>query len=39
MGSDNPWDEVRWLATADLLRELTAAWLVVGAVFAALFLA
>ena len=39
MGSGNLWYEVRQLATADLLRELMAAWLIVGAVFAALFLA
>jgi hypothetical protein len=39
MGSSNLWYAIRQLATADFLRELTAAWLVTGAVFAALFLA
>jgi hypothetical protein len=39
MDSSDLWYEVRQLATTDFLRELTAAWLVVGAVFVALFLA
>jgi hypothetical protein len=38
MGSGNLWYEVRQLATADVLRELASAWLIVGAVGVLLFI-
>jgi hypothetical protein len=39
MGSGNLWYEVRQITTADLLGDVTVAWLLVGAAFTALFLA
>ena len=38
MGSSNLWYEVRQLATVDVLRELVAAWLIVGAAGVLLFI-
>ena len=37
MGSGNLWYEVRQLATVDVLREMAAAWLIVGTVGVLLF--
>ena len=38
MDGSNLWYEVRQLATADALRELAAAWLIVGVVGVLLFI-
>ena len=38
MGDDDLWYEVRQLATADVLHELAAAWLIVGVVGVLLFI-